>query len=101
DAGQHAVALAVHVSGVHVLFWGGAVHAAARRSAQSRAAGELGAGGGKILSGGAFWSMGGYARYVWPCFGFACTVLAWNLWAARRYHAKARQRAQRALAMSE
>ena len=18
-----------------------------------------------------FWSMGGYARYVWPCFGFA------------------------------
>ncbi|MGO8830665.1 MAG: heme exporter protein CcmD [Steroidobacteraceae bacterium] len=53
------------------------------------------------MSGGAFWSMGGYARYVWPCFAFACTVLAWNLWAARRYHAKARQRAQRALAMSE
>ena len=23
-----------------------------------------------IVSGG-FWSMGGYARYVWPCFAFA------------------------------
>ena len=31
-----------------------------------------------------FWSMGGYARYVWPCFGFAGLVLGWNLWAARR-----------------
>jgi heme exporter protein CcmD len=48
-----------------------------------------------------FWSMGGYARYVWPCFAFACVVLAWNLWAARRYHAAARLRAGRALAMAE
>jgi heme exporter protein CcmD len=31
-----------------------------------------------------FWSMGGYARYVWPCFGFSGIVLAWNVWAARR-----------------
>ena len=44
--------------------------------------------------------MGGYARYVWPCFGFAALVLAWNLWAARRTLATARQRASRALAMA-
>ena len=56
--------------------------------------------GGGAVSGG-FWSMGGYARYVWPCFGFACSVLAWNLWSARRYHAAARTRALRALAMSD
>jgi len=29
--------------------------------------------------------MGGYARFVWPCFGFVFAVLAWNLWAARRH----------------
>jgi heme exporter protein CcmD len=48
-----------------------------------------------------FWSMGGYAKYVWPCFAFACTVFGWNLWSARRYHDEARKRALRALAMSE
>ena len=53
------------------------------------------------VNGGSFWSMGGYARFVWPCFGFACTVLAWNLWSARRYHAAARRRAVRALAMND
>ncbi len=47
-----------------------------------------------------FWSMGGYARYVWPCVAFVCTVLAWNLWSARRYLAAARQRAARAMAMA-
>ena len=47
-----------------------------------------------------FWSMGGYARYVWPSVAFACAVLAWNLWAAIRYLAAARQRAARALAMA-
>jgi heme exporter protein CcmD len=47
-----------------------------------------------------FWSMGGYARYVWPCFGFAGVVLAWNLWAARRLLAAAKLRTQRALAMA-
>jgi heme exporter protein CcmD len=47
-----------------------------------------------------FWSMGGYARYVWPCFGFAGVVLAWNLWAARRLLAGARLRSARALAMA-
>jgi heme exporter protein CcmD len=52
------------------------------------------------MSGGGFWAMGGYARYVWPCFALAFLVLAWNLWAARRYHAAARLRASRALAMA-
>jgi heme exporter protein CcmD len=51
------------------------------------------------MSSGGFWSMGGYARFVWPSFGFTCTVLAWNLWSARRYYAEARQRAARTLAM--
>jgi heme exporter protein CcmD len=47
-----------------------------------------------------FWSMGGYARYVWPCYGIAGVVLAWNLWAARRYLAAAKVRAGRVLAMA-
>jgi len=47
-----------------------------------------------------FWYMGGYARYVWPCVGFALAVLAWNLWSARRYLAAAKVRAVRALAMA-
>ncbi len=52
------------------------------------------------MTSGGFWSMGGYARYVWPCFGFAGAVLIWNLWSARRYYAAARARAVRALAMA-
>jgi heme exporter protein CcmD len=48
-----------------------------------------------------FWSMGGYARFVWPCFAFAGAVLVWNLWSARRYHAAARLRAERAFLMAE
>jgi heme exporter protein CcmD len=48
-----------------------------------------------------FWSMGGYARFVWPCFALACAVLAWNLWSARRYHAAALLRARRALLMAQ
>ena len=48
----------------------------------------------------AFWSMGGYARYVWPCFGFAGAVLIWNLWSACGYLAAAQLRAARALAMA-
>ena len=44
-----------------------------------------------------FWSMGGYARYVWPCFAFAGVILGWNLWSARRYRVAAQLRARRAL----
>jgi heme exporter protein CcmD len=58
----------------------------------------MGAGGDQIVTGNDFWSMGGYARYVWPCFGLAGVVLAWNVWSARRYQASARLRARRALA---
>jgi heme exporter protein CcmD len=52
------------------------------------------------MSSGNFWSMGGYARFVWPCFVIACLILAWNLWSARRYLAAAKMRAARALAMA-
>jgi heme exporter protein CcmD len=47
-----------------------------------------------------FWAMGGYARYVWPCIGFACAVLAWNLWSASRLLRASRRQAARALAMA-
>jgi len=42
-----------------------------------------------------FLHMGGYAAYVWPCFGLAAAVLAWNILSARRLHAAARERAVR------
>jgi heme exporter protein CcmD len=42
-----------------------------------------------------FLRMGGYAAYVWPCFALAAAVLAWNVLAARRLHAAARERAHR------
>jgi heme exporter protein CcmD len=45
--------------------------------------------------------MGGYARFVWPCYGFAGAVLVWNLASARALLAGARLRATRALAMAE
>jgi heme exporter protein CcmD len=53
------------------------------------------------VNGGGFWSMGGYARFVWPCYGLSVAVLAWNLWSARRHHAEARLRAARALIMAD
>lgn len=49
---------------------------------------------------GSFFAMGGYARYVWPCFVLAISILLWNVWSARRYHAQALKRVQRALAMA-
>ena len=58
----------------------------------------MGSGGGQIVMGKDFWTMGGYARYVWPCFGLACVVLAWNLVSARRFQAAALLRVRRALA---
>jgi heme exporter protein CcmD len=47
-----------------------------------------------------FWAMGGYARYVWPCYAFAGVVLAWNLWSARRFRVAAQLRARRAAQMT-
>jgi len=52
------------------------------------------------MTGTGFWYMGGYARYVWPCFAFAGVVLGWNLWSARRYRVAAQLRARRTLAMA-
>ena len=57
----------------------------------------MGGGGNKIVTGAVFWSMGGYARYVWPCFACAGVILGWNLWSARRYRIAAQLRARRAL----
>jgi heme exporter protein CcmD len=51
-----------------------------------------------MATGSGFWFMGGYARYVWPCFAMAGLVLGWNLWSARRYRAAAQLSARRALA---
>jgi len=47
-----------------------------------------------------FWAMGGYARYVWPCYAFAGVVLVWNLWSARRFRVAAQLRARRAAQMT-
>ena len=43
----------------------------------------------------AFLAMGGYGAFVWPCFTLAAIVLVWNVAAARRLHATARDRALR------
>ena len=45
-----------------------------------------------------FLAMGGYGAYVWPCFALAAAVLAWNVLAARRLHARAREHALRGAA---
>ncbi len=46
--------------------------------------------------------MGRYGAFVWPCFALAAIVLAWNVVAARRLHAAARQQAlRRAAAKAE
>ena len=47
-----------------------------------------------------FWSMGGYGRFVWPCFASAFLVLGWNLWSARRHREAALLRARRELEMA-
>ena len=39
-----------------------------------------------------FIHMGGYGAFVWPCFALAAIVLVWNVVAARRLHAAARER---------
>ena len=44
--------------------------------------------------------MGGYAGFVWPCFGLGFAILLWNLWSARRFLAAAQSRTARALMMA-
>ncbi|NJN40851.1 MAG: heme exporter protein CcmD [Gammaproteobacteria bacterium] len=46
---------------------------------------------------GEFLAMGKYGAFVWPCFLLAGAVLAWNVIAAKRIHAQARQQALRRL----
>ncbi len=42
-----------------------------------------------------YFSMGGYAAFVWPCFLLTAIVLVWNVVAARRQHAAARSKVLR------
>ena len=42
-----------------------------------------------------FMDMGAYGAFVWPCFALAAIVLVWNVAAARRLYAAARERALR------
>jgi len=42
-----------------------------------------------------FFHMGGYAAYVWSCYGLTLAVLAGNVWLARRELAAQVQRATR------
>jgi heme exporter protein CcmD len=45
-------------------------------------------------------NMGGYARYVWPAYGIAAIVLAWNVWSALRSHRDALAQAHRRVAIA-
>ncbi|MGQ0429469.1 MAG: heme exporter protein CcmD [Gammaproteobacteria bacterium] len=42
---------------------------------------------------GEYFSMGGYAAYVWPSLAITLVALVWNVIAARRLHARARREA--------
>jgi heme exporter protein CcmD len=48
-----------------------------------------------------FLYMGSYGAFVWPCFALAGLVLVWNVAAAGRLHAAARERAVRRGAAGE
>jgi len=48
-----------------------------------------------------FLAMGGYARYLWPCYGITFAVVFLNIYWARRLNARARSEAKRRLAMRE
>jgi heme exporter protein D len=48
-----------------------------------------------------FLAMGGYAAYVWPCFGLTAVVIVANLVAARYRFTRTRQRLARRLARQE
>lgn len=42
-----------------------------------------------------FWTMGGFARYVWPAYGVAFVVFGGSAWLARRGFRGALERAKR------
>jgi len=48
-----------------------------------------------------FFEMGGYARFLWPCYGITLAVLLLNVYWARQLLARARSEAKRRLAMRE
>jgi heme exporter protein CcmD len=48
-----------------------------------------------------FLAMGGYARYLWPCYGITFAVVFLNIYWARRLNARARSEAKRRLATRE
>jgi heme exporter protein D len=48
-----------------------------------------------------FLAMGGYAAYVWPCFGLTAAVIVANLVAARYRFTRTRQRLARRLARQD
>ena len=45
-----------------------------------------------------FLAMGGYARFLWPCYGITFAVVFLNIYWARRLIARARSEAKRRLA---
>lgn len=45
-----------------------------------------------------FLAMGGYARFLWPCYGITFAVVFLNIYWARRLNARARSEAKRRLA---
>ncbi|HZF27256.1 MAG TPA: heme exporter protein CcmD [Steroidobacteraceae bacterium] len=48
-----------------------------------------------------FFSMGGYAVFVWPAYAITLTVLVGNVLAARASHRRALEEARRRLGMGE
>ena len=48
-----------------------------------------------------FLNMGGYAAYVWPCFGFTALVMGLNIRWARAALRRAQRQARRRLAGQE
>ena len=48
-----------------------------------------------------FLDMGGYGLYVWPSYGLAAAVLAWNIWSALRLQRDALEHARRRAAIAK
>jgi heme exporter protein CcmD len=48
-----------------------------------------------------FLAMGGYARFLWPCYGITFAVVFLNIYWARRLLVRARSEAKRRLAVRE